>query len=229
MRSILRIDSSARSGLSGDSRFGSHSRRLTERFVAQWRGHCPHDRIVSRDVGASSPKPVSGNWIHAAFTPANAREAWMEEALAESDELVDELLAADIIVAGVPMYNFGMPAQFKAYIDNIVRVGRTFGFDRARGDVPYWPLVPAGKTLVILSARGDYDYGPGRRLAHMNHVEPGVETPFAYIGITDVHRIAIEYDEFADQRLQASIATAEAAVDRLVRKMARSDAAATAA
>jgi FMN-dependent NADH-azoreductase len=197
--------------------------------VARWRSHCPDDPIVSRDVGASPPKPVSGDWIHAAFTPAKDREAWMGEALAESDELVDELLSADIIVAGVPMYNFGMPAQFKAYIDNIVRVGRTFGFDRSRGDVPYWPLVPEGTTLVILSARGDHDYGPGRRLAHMNHVEPGVETPFAYIGITDVHRIAIEYDEFADQRLQASIATAEEAVDKLVRKLARPEAHATAA
>ena len=49
----------------------------------------------------------------------------MREVLRTSDELVDELLAADIIVAGVPMYNFGPPAQFKAWIDNIVRVGRT--------------------------------------------------------------------------------------------------------
>ena len=140
----------------------------------------------------------------------------MTAVLAESDRLVDELLAADVIVAGVPMYNFGMPAPFKAYIDNIVRVGRTFGFDRTREGEPYWPLVTDGKTLVILSSRGDYGYDPGERLEHMNHVEGGVSVPFGYIGITDVRSIAIEYDEFADARLQASISAAEERVDALV-------------
>ncbi|MFX5956974.1 NAD(P)H-dependent oxidoreductase, partial [Acinetobacter baumannii] len=80
---------------------------------------------------------------------------WMHDRLAQSDALIDELLAADVIVAGVPMYNFGMPAQFKAYIDNIVRVGRTFGFDRSRAGAPYWPLLAGmNKRLVILSSRG---------------------------------------------------------------------------
>ena len=79
----------------------------------------------------------------------------MHEALAESDALVDELLSADLIVAGVPMYNFGMPAGFKAYIDNIVRVGRTFGFDRDRAGEPYWPLL-AGQ------GNGVYCLGTGR-------------------------------------------------------------------
>ena len=74
----------------------------------------------------------------------------MHEVLAESDTLVDELLAADVIVAGVPMYNFGVPAQFKAYIDNIVRVGRTFRFDRSREGEPYWPMVPTGTFATSL-------------------------------------------------------------------------------
>ena len=140
----------------------------------------------------------------------------MHEILAESDALVDELLQADVIVAGVPMYNFGMPAQFKAYIDNIVRVGRTFGFDRNREGEPYWPLVTDEKSLIILSSRGDYRYDPGERLEKMNHVESGVVTPFAYIGVTDVQSVAIEYDEFADARQQASIKAAEQKVDALV-------------
>src|SRR5690606_2721703 len=109
-------------------------------------------RLRYRDIGAMPPAPVTGAWIHAAFTPAERREPWMNEVLKERDELVDELLSADIIVAGVPMYNFGPAAQFKAYIDNIVRVGRTFGFDRSRSGAPYWPLVDSGKRLVILSS-----------------------------------------------------------------------------
>lgn len=143
----------------------------------------------------------------------------MHEALAESDTLVDELLKADLIVAGVPMYNFGVPAQFKAYIDNIVRVGRTFGFDRSRDGEPYWPMVPPGKQLVVLSSRGDFGYEPGERLEKSNHVEPGVRTPFAYIGVTQMHAIAAEYDEFADERLQASLAKAEQAIDALVARL----------
>lgn len=141
----------------------------------------------------------------------------MQTVLRESDILIDELLSADVIVAGVPMYNFNVPAQFKAYIDNIVRVGRTFGFDRKRAGEPYWPLLAdQRKTLVLLGSRGDYDYGPGKRLAHMNHVERSVVTAFSYIGITDVRSVAIEYDEYADARLRDSIVKTETAVDALV-------------
>lgn len=137
MTTLLHLDASARAGLSGTDPFGSHTRRLSRRFVDQWLQHEPDARIIYRDVGQNPPPPVTGRWIHAAFTPETQREPWMREVLRTSDELVDELLAADIIVAGVPMYNFGPPAQFKAWIDNIVRVGRTFGFDRSREGTPY--------------------------------------------------------------------------------------------
>ncbi len=222
MATVLHIDASARQGSSRESKYGSHTRRLSARFIQRWRGARPDDTVVYRDVGQEPPPPVTGEWIHAAFTPPEQREPWMRAALAVSDALVDELLRADVIVAGVPMYNFNVPAQFKAYIDNIVRVGRTFGFDRARPGEPYWPLLTGQrKQLVILSSRGDHGYGNGARIAHMNHVEPSTRTAFAYIGITDVHGAAVEYDEFADARLKGSIATAEAAVDVLAAQLAR--------
>ncbi|MHC6225008.1 FMN-dependent NADH-azoreductase [Pseudomonas sp. X10] len=220
MTTLLHIDASARSGGSDTTPHGSHTRRLTERFVRQWTARHPETNVVYRDVGVEPPPPVTGRWIHAAFTPEQSREDWMREELRISDALVDELLQADLIVAGVPMYNFGPPAQFKAYIDNIVRVGRTFGFDRSRHGEPYWPLLAdAGKRLVILSSRGDYGYQPDGRLADRNHVEASVSTAFAYIGVTDVHSAFIEYDEFADQRLADSIRQAEVAVDGLVSKL----------
>lgn len=220
MTTLLHIDSSARLGCSGADRHGSHTRRLTARFVEQWKLFEPDVTILRRDVGTQPPSPVTHAWIQAAFTPEHRREPRMREALAESDELVDELLAADIIVAGVPMYNFGPPAQFKSYIDNIVRVGRTFGFDRTRSGDPYWPLLSAQrKRLVVLSSRGDYGYAPGERIAAHNHVESSVRTAFSYIGITEMWSLAIEYDEFADQRLIESIARAERDVDRLVREL----------
>jgi FMN-dependent NADH-azoreductase len=222
MGTVLHIDASARAGSSADSRFGSHTRRLGARFMQRWRAARPDDTVIYRDVGQNPPPPVTGEWIHAAFTPPARREPWMASALAISDELVDELLAADLVVAGVPMYNFGVPAQFKAYIDNVVRVGRTFGFDRSRPGDPYWPLLAGqGKRLVILSSRGDHGYGQGGRIEHMNHVEPSIRTAFAYMGIDQVDGVAVEYDEFADGRLADSIATAEFAVDALVQRLAR--------
>ncbi|TCS16600.1 NAD(P)H-dependent oxidoreductase [Caulobacter sp. BK020] len=220
MTSILHIDSSARPRGSDMAPHGSHTRRLTRRFVERWRAARPADPVTYRDVGQAPPTPVTGDWIHAAFTPPDRREAWMVQTLAESDTLVDELLAADLIVLGAPMYNFGPPAQLKAWIDNIVRVGRTFGFDRARTGEPYWPLLTDHrKTLVVLSARGDHGYAPGQRLAHVNHLEPSITTPLGYLGVTDVHGAAIEYDEFADARLAASILAAETEVDLLTDRL----------
>jgi FMN-dependent NADH-azoreductase len=221
MTTLLHLDASARPGMSGQTPHGSHTRRLTHRFVEQWRRLRPHDAVLVRDVGLQPPAPVSGDWIHAAFTPPAARAPWMHDVLAASDALVDELLHADVLVLGVPMYNFGVPAPFKAWIDNIVRVGRTFGFDRGRDGDPYWPLLAdAGKRVVILSSRGDYGYHTGGRVALMNHVEPSVTTALGYIGITDVRGVAIEYDEYGGDRLAASIAAAEREVDALAAAMA---------
>jgi FMN-dependent NADH-azoreductase len=220
MSTILHIDASARGGRSDQDQFGSHTRRLTARFIARWRTARVNDAVIYRDVGQTPPAPVSGRWIHAAFTKPAQREKWMHEVLAESDALVDELIGADLIVAGVPMYNFGPPAQFKAYIDNVVRVGRTFGFDRSRPGEPYWPLLAGqGKRLIVLSSRGDFGYGAGERIHELNHVEPSIRTPFKYLGITDFDAIAVEYDEFADERLKASLRQAEAQVDALVDRL----------
>jgi FMN-dependent NADH-azoreductase len=223
MTTLLHIDASARPGRSGIDPHGSHTRRLSARFVQRWRAARPADRIDHLDVGQAPPAHVTGPWIHAAFTPAAEREPWMREVLAESDRLVDQLIAADLIVVGLPMYNFSVPAQFKAYIDNVVRVGRTFGFDRARGEVPYWPLLAdAGKRLVLLGSRGDFGYGAGRRISHLNHTEASVRSVFGYIGIDEVHEIAVEYDEFGGEQLARSLAEADLAVDRLVDQLSAS-------
>ena len=216
---LLHIDSSARPGRSDDRAHGSHTRRLSARFVRKWRAQRQQDVIVDRDLALQPPTPVTGQWVHAAFTAPAQRERWMQDVLAESDALVDELIAADLIVIGVPMYNFGMPSTLKAWIDNIVRVGRTFGFDRSRVGEPYWPLLAGEeKRVVLLSSRGDYGYD--HRLRSSNHVEAGVMTPLRYIGIDSFERVAIEYDEFADARLQTSIAAAESEVDALVARLA---------
>ena len=226
---LLHIDASARAGRSGTDPHGSHTRRLSARFVERWRQARPGDRIDHLDVGQHPPAPVDGRWIHAAFTPPAAREPWMSGALAESDRLVDQLIAADLVVIGLPMYNFSVPAQFKAWIDNIVRVGRTFGFDRARGAVPYWPLLAdAGTRVVLLGARGDHGYGygdgegGGGRVAHLNHTESSVRAALGYIGITEVFEAAVESDEFGGEQLAQSLRRTESRVDDLADFLLRS-------
>ena len=211
MTTLLHLDASARIS-------GSHTRHLGRLLVERWRTLRPDGTIIRRDIGRAPPQPVTEAWIAAAFTRPERRTPGMIAMLAESDALVDELERADVIVAGVPMYNFGVPAQMKAWIDNVVRVGRTFGFDRTRAE-PYWPMLQ-GKQLVILSSRGDHGYDPGGRVAHLNHLEPHLRTAFGYIGITDFTSIAVEADEFADQRFARSLAAAETAIEELVQCMA---------
>jgi FMN-dependent NADH-azoreductase len=129
---LLHVDASARMGRSDLDPHGSHSRRLSHRFVARWQARRPGDAVIRRDVAAHPPTPIDAAWITASFTPSDRRTASQAARLHESDTLVAELLAADLLVVGVPMYNFGIPSQLKAWIDNIVRVGLTFGFDRTR-------------------------------------------------------------------------------------------------
>mgnify|MGYP003574933455 CR=1 FL=1 len=220
MATILHIDSSARFGESGKRTQGSHTRRLTRHFLERWLTRAPDTNVISRDVAASPPSPVNGRWIQAAFTRPDARSGGMKQILLESDLLVDELEAADLILIGAPMYNFGIPSPLKAWIDNIVRVGRTFGFDRSREGAPYWPMLAPGKQLVLLSARGDGGYGPGGPLADSNLVEASIRVPLAYIGVDDVASVAVEWDEFGDERVAASLAAAEGEIDMLVDRLA---------
>ncbi len=138
----------------------------------------------------------------------------MVEALALSEVLIDEIIAADAILLGVPMYNFGMPAQLKAYIDQIVRVGRTFAFD-ATAENPYRPLLASKPVVAILSA-GDGSLHIGGTLAHLNFLEPHLATILSFIGLTDVTFVRAGYDEYQDDRAKRSLAAAESAVDEVL-------------
>ena len=81
----------------------------------------------------------------------------MRACLQHSEALIEELQSADVILLGAPVYNFGMPAQLKAYFDQVVRVGRTFSFDLARGDFPLEPILsgktPASRKMAASSSR----------------------------------------------------------------------------
>ena len=98
---------------------------------------------MRRDLRLEVPPHVDQPWIEAAFAADDRRTLAMRRAIATSDALVDEFLAADEYMLGVPMHNFGLPSSLKAWVDNVVRVGRTFSFipDDPAGQF-YRPLVP---------------------------------------------------------------------------------------
>ena len=220
MTHLLQLDASARPGLAGTDEHGSLSRRLTQRFVTAWQTRQPEATLTHRDVGGTPPSFIDQRWIEAAFSPAERQQPWMAETLAESDQLIDELIAADILVIGAPLYNFGMPAALKAWVDQVVRMGRTVDYDATRPDDPFTPrLADRPRHAVILSSRGGAGFGPGGELAHLNHLEPGLSTALEFIGITRIHRIAIEHQEEGGERLAASVREAEQQVDALVERL----------
>ena len=220
MPHILQLDASARPGFAGKDLHGSHSRNLSQRFVSQWLAQRPQDTTTYRDIGQHPPTCISHDWIAASFTPEAQREPWMHETLAESNQLADELIAADILVIGVPLYNFGMPAALKAWIDQIVRPGKTVDIDTSKPEDPYTPLLAdRPRHAVILTARGGVGFGPGGELEALNHLEPALITALGFLGITQIHQIAIEGQEHGGEVLANSVAQANAAVDALVQQL----------
>ncbi|MBD1915971.1 MULTISPECIES: FMN-dependent NADH-azoreductase [Cyanophyceae] len=208
MTHLLHIDSSPR----GER---SHSRRMTREFVEAWQQTHPSDTVTYRDIGRQPVPHVDEPWIVAAYTPPEQRTPEMWEALSVSVRLIDELIAADIVVVGCPMYNFSIPSTFKAYIDQIVRTGHTFAIDPEDAEDPYKPLLH-GKKMFVITARGASGFGPGERYGHMNHQDPYLRVAFGFIGITDITFVHIENDEHSSESLAASIAAAQAQVAELV-------------
>lgn len=119
MAHILHVDSSPR----GERSYSHKSRE----FITAWKTAYSEDTLTYRDLGHNPVPHVDEPWIAAAYSLPEARTPALNQAIKLSDDLVDEFLAADRYVFGVPMYNFSVPSTFKAYIDQIVRVNRTFG------------------------------------------------------------------------------------------------------
>jgi FMN-dependent NADH-azoreductase len=208
MARLLHIDSSPR----GDR---SHSRKLTKEFVEAWKQAHPADIFTYRDVGRDPIPHVDEPWIAAAYTPPEQRTPELQEAIRISDRLIDEFLAADIYIIGVPMYNFSVPSTFKAYIDQIVRPGRTFAVQPEDPTNPYKPLV-LGKKMFIITARGASGYQPGECHEKLNYQDPYLKTIFGFIGITDIAFVPVENDEIGGTSLAQSIAAAQTQMAQLV-------------
>jgi FMN-dependent NADH-azoreductase len=209
MTHLLHIDSRPR----GDR---SRSRRFTREFVEAWKQVHPNDTVTYRDIGRNPLPHVNELWIAAGYTPPEQRTPELWRAIDFSDRLVDELLAADIYVMGVPMYNYSVPSGFKAYIDQIVRIGRTFEFVPENPANPYKPLL-LGKKMFIITARGSSGYGTGEPYEHLNYQDPYLIAIFGLIGITDIIFIPVENDELGGTSVSESIASARTQIAQLVR------------
>ncbi|TLD72279.1 FMN-dependent NADH-azoreductase [Phragmitibacter flavus] len=192
----------------------SVTRHLTQRFVDRWIGLDDGAAVTYRDVGLEPPTAIDEAWIAAGFTEDHQRTPEMREALSTSEALIEEIENARVVVMGVPMYNFGMPAAMKAYLDQIVRVGRTFALT---GDDshPYQPLLES-KPLVIISAAGTSGYEPGGHSEHLNFLDPHLRAVMAFIGLDDAAFVRVVFEEQQDGQFKRSLSAAEAQVDAKV-------------
>lgn len=219
MTVILHIDSSFR-GLSNDNPgHDSISKKLAKNFISQFKAETSIDEYIYRDVGINPPQFITQDWIGAVFTPDSKRTILQKQILAQSDELIAELEKADLIVISSPMYNYGMPAQLKAWFDQIIRINKTFDFDLGRGDKPLAPLL-SGKTLVIVTSSGEFGFDKGGINEVASHLVPHLHTLSKYLGVTDIYEIASEYQEFADHRHEKSLQMAESKSHEISSKLA---------
>ncbi|WP_319419103.1 FMN-dependent NADH-azoreductase [Pleurocapsa sp. FMAR1] len=208
MAHLLHIDSSPR----GER---SLSRQMSKEFIEQWKHKYPNDIVTYRDIGRNPVPHVDEPWIAAAFAPPEQRTPELWKAIELSDRLVDEFLAADIYVMGVPMYNFSVPSTFKAYIDQIVRIGRTIASE-PNDSAHLKPLV-LGKKMFVIEARGDSGFEPGGHYENMNHHDPYLRSLFGFIGITDITFIHVEKTDYGQKKLAELIASARTQIAQLVK------------
>lgn len=166
---ILQVNSSAR-------REGSHSTRLADRIVAKLRAADPDATLVVRDLTATPHPVLDEAALGALFTPAAQRTDEQRARVALDDALIAEVQAADVVVLGVPMYNFGVPAALKNWIDAIARAGVTFRYT-AKGPEG---LLPGKKVYVALARGGRYRNTPADTQV------PYLKTVLGFLGMTDV-------------------------------------------
>ena len=121
MSNVLIIESSARQQ-------DSISRQLTQQFISQWQVAHPADHITVRDVALNPVPHLDANLLGGWMKPAEQRNDDEQVSLDRSNELTDELLAADVLVMAAPMYNFAIPSTLKAWLDHVLRAGVTFKY-----------------------------------------------------------------------------------------------------
>jgi len=189
---ILQINASAR-------RQDSNSTRVANNIVARLQAANPGARLTLRDLGATPHPALDEAALGALFTPAEQRSPEQATRVALDDALIAEIQAHDVIVLGVPMYNFGIPVQLKSWLDAIARSGVTF---RYTANGPEGLLT--GKTMYVALARG----GLYRDTANDSQV-PYLKAILGFLGMTNVHFIYAEGLAMGPEAVEKAFAQAE--------------------
>jgi FMN-dependent NADH-azoreductase len=199
MTTLLQINASINNG-------NGQSSQLANQFVAAFHERRPKAKIVVRDVAASEPVPhLNGERFGAFITKPEERSAAQHAVVAYSDSLINELKRADVIVLGLPMYNFGVPSQLKAYFDHVARVGVTFNYTD-KGPVG----LLTGKKVFVFAARGGIYAG-----TPLDTQTSYVRDFLRFLGMTDVEFVYAEGLAISPQSKEAGLAKAVAEIERL--------------
>jgi FMN-dependent NADH-azoreductase len=184
MKNILHIISSPR----GES---SYSVRLGNAIVEKIMNLHPGSVVATRNVAHENLPHLSSSHLESFFTPPDLWTDSNKETVRESQEAVAQVKEADVIVIGVPLYNFGMPSTLKSWIDHIVRSGQTFSYGE-NGPVG---LLRDKKVYVALASGGVYSEGP---MQAFDSVTPYLKNVFSFIGIADVEIVRVEGTSMPD-------------------------------
>jgi FMN-dependent NADH-azoreductase len=193
---ILHITSSPRGN-------ASYSNRVAANVLDELTARNPGATVTVRDL-AREPLPHVGDDFVAATRGPNGPQTDAQRALlARSDELVDELFAADLIVIAAPMINFTIPSNLKAWIDYVARAGRTFRYSEKGPE----GLVK-GKQVIIVAARGGvYSAGPGSAL---DFQVPYLKSVLGFIGLTDIEVLEVEGTAYGPDAAEKAVVAATA-------------------
>jgi len=178
MKKILNIVSSAK----GDQSF---SNKLSGAIIDKLLTVFPGSQVQTRDLAAEPLPYYQGPQIAAHYTPAEQRTTDHKEALRKSDHAIQELMDADILVIGVPLYNFGVPSTLKSWVDHIARSGITFSY----GNGAPHGLVHNKKVYLAFASGGIYSDGP---MKAFDFAEPYLKGSLGFLGMTDITTFRVE-------------------------------------
>ena len=191
MTTLLQINSSINNG-------NGQSSRLADQFVAAFRERNPDARFIKRDLAAEAVPHLTAERFGAFITKPEEHTPTQRAVVAYSDALIAELKSAEVIVLGLPMYNFGVPSQLKAYFDHIARAGETFRY------TPNGPEgLLTGRKTYVFAARGGQHVGTA-----LDTQTSYVRDFFRFLGISDVEFVYAEGLAVGPEVREASLAKA---------------------
>jgi FMN-dependent NADH-azoreductase len=196
---LLEIQSSVREE-------GSISRSLSNEFVKAWRTVHAEIQHQKRDVGINPPDHPTALWTKANYTLPEDRSPEMISVLTNSENLIEEILWADYLVLGVPMYNLSVPSTLKAYLDNIIRIDRTFTFDPKTNI--FQGLAKGKKALIVTPSAGNF--AVGTPFESMNFCDTYLRSVLGFIGIEDVTVVPAPNQFMPDEIRQQELTIARA-------------------